>query len=219
MTIGPLCAAPDCGKAARKSSPHCSMHQARLRRGGTLERRVKLLTIAETFGQNAQIGHWRIIEEGEPYRRPTTDGKPHPGGVQRQALVECVCGERRLVPFHILRAGKSRHCGCMVSALITVMKTTHGMSHTSEYKSWASLKERCSNPNGQDWPDYGGRGITVCDRWRDSFEAFFADMGRKPTPKHSIDRIDVDGNYEPGNCRWADAVTQANNKRPRKRAA
>ncbi len=81
------------------------------------------------------------------------------------------------------------------------------------------MKTRCMNPNPDDYANYGGRGITVCDRWRDSFEAFLADMGPRPPDKHSIDRIDVNGNYEPNNCRWATWLEQAQNKRPRKRAA
>jgi hypothetical protein len=77
---------------------------------------------------------------------------------------------------------------------------------------------RCENPNVERYPYYGGRGIKVCDEWRNEFEAFLRDMGRKPSLEHSIDRIDVNGNYEPGNCRWATAEVQANNKR-RSRAA
>jgi hypothetical protein len=78
----------------------------------------------------------------------------------------------------------------------------------SEYNSWRAMKARCGNPNDKKYHNYGGRGISVCERWRGSFDAFLADMGNKPTPKHEIDRVDSDGNYEPSNCRW---VTHAVN--------
>jgi hypothetical protein len=83
-----------------------------------------------------------------------------------------------------------------------------------EYKVWAAMIQRCSNPNNADYPDYGGRGIRVCDRWL-KFANFYADMGPRPSPQHSIDRIDNDGNYALGNCRWATAADQRANQRPR----
>src|SRR5690606_6584889 len=84
---------------------------------------------------------------------------------------------------------------------------------TPEYNAWSSMKSRCENPTVASNKDYGGRGIRVCDRWRDSFETFLADMGPRPSPQHSIDRIDNNGNYEPRNCRWATVLRQQRNKR------
>ena len=96
------------------------------------------------------------------------------------------------------------------------MPKTHKMSKTPEYRAWFNMKQRCFNPNNVYYFNYGGRGITVCDRWKNSFENFFADMGLKPTPKHSIDRIDNDDNYCPDNCKWSTRVEQANNQRNNK---
>lgn len=88
----------------------------------------------------------------------------------------------------------------------------HGWSKTTEYRIWRGMFERCYNKNKERYPNYGGRGIVVCERWND-FRNFIADMGLRPSPQYSIDRINNDGNYEPGNCRWADAITQTNNAR------
>lgn len=93
---------------------------------------------------------------------------------------------------------------------------THGMRGTPTHNSWRSMKHRCLNPKGRQYPDYGGRGITVCARWM-KFENFLADMGERPGKEYSLDRIDNDGNYEPSNCRWATRSEQQKNKRPAKR--
>jgi hypothetical protein len=129
----------------------------------------------------------------------------------------CECGTKRVVRKDQLTRGVSKSCGCLkaevAAAQVKRLFTTHGLANkTRTYGVWKGIRKRCTNPNAKEFKFYGGRGISMCNRWQ-RYENFLADMGEAPKD-HSIDRIDVNGNYEPKNCRWADKKTQMNNMRP-----
>ena len=142
--------------------------------------------------------HWTLIKE-------VSSEKSH-----RQAEGRCDCGVVKIVNLASVRCGQSRSCkrcsGSMASR-------THGGWKSTEYHVWAGMKQRCHNPKCAHYARYGGRGIKVCDRWQKSFAAFLEDVGHRPSLGHSLDRIDNDGNYELGNCRWATKDEQGLNKR------
>ena len=129
------------------------------------------------------------------------------------SLCKCECGNIKEYDFACVKSGNTSSCGCYYKEVRGKATITHNMSKSKEHKAWRHIKERCFNPNSDCYNNYGARGITMCQRWKDSFENFYADMGKAPSAKHSVDRIDVNGNYEPGNCRWATDKQQSRNRR------
>lgn len=133
----------------------------------------------------------------------------------------CSCGTHRQIYRSSVTSGATQSCGCLhleISADVGRSSATHGEStgsgnETPEYRAWRGMNRRCYEETNEHWERYGGRGITVCESWRSSFPNFLAYVGRRPTPSHTIDRFpNQDGNYEPGNVRWASPIEQARNR-------
>lgn len=164
--------------------------------------------IGKRFGQVVVIG--------------AAEARPSIGRMRRQWLVRCVCGTEQGVDVSRLNAGKATSCSRCAKARMRALHRKHGHGavgrQAPEYFGWCGMRGRCNNPSDKSYPHYGGRGIRVSERW-DNFAAFLADMGPKPGPEYSIDRINNDGNYEPGNCRWATAKQQHRNKRSNRHLA
>lgn len=156
-----------------------------------------------------KFGRWTLVEFHSATGRYGRDKK---------WLAKCDCGVVKSVYIENILRGKSTSCGCLRAEELSKRSSTHRHTAgvvTSTYRSWYHMKGRCLNKSDAAYGDYGGRGITVCKDWAESFEKFLFDMGECPK-RHSIERIDVNGNYEPGNCKWIDVRLQARNMRSNK---
>lgn len=128
-------------------------------------------------------------------------------------LCVCQCGVELRVSGADLKSGNRSSCGCLKIEVTRQKNYSHGLTDSVEYKTWCRMKERCYNPRIKNYADYGGRGISVCPRWLESFENFYTDMGPRPGNGYSIERKNVNAGYSKGNCRWATSKEQARNKR------
>ena len=180
------------------------------------------------------------IKIGEKFNRLTIINEYSRNG-KRLALCRCECGTEKEIKKCKVTSGETKSCGCLVAeasrkTINEIRKTRilspaarsrmggatrfipkHGARNTPEYHIWVSMKARCLNHNCENYESYGNRGIVLCNEWRDSFESFLNDMGKRPSPSHSLDRINNDGDYRPDNCRWATPKEQQRNKRTNRR--
>lgn len=162
------------------------------------------------------MASYKVAPIGAVYGRLTVLGSATTA-IRCRWRLRCACGVEVVRDAISVVRGTTSSCGCLQRERAGATPT-HGLSSSPTYRAYHSMRSRCTNPKQRGWKDYGGRGITVCRRWLDSFEAFLTDMGEKPTPSHSLGRIDNEGNYEPGNVEWQTPTKQRANRRDTKRS-
>lgn len=153
-----------------------------------------------------RFGRWAVLDD-EPLH------KAYASGYVIYWRCRCDCGTERLVQGRNLWNGRTASCGCYKAEVSKELNTEHGMCGTPEYETWVRMIQRCHNSHNPGYKWYGARGIAVTDAWRASFNQFLRDMGPRPAPQYSIERVDNEKGYQPDNCIWADPRTQANNQR------
>lgn len=158
---------------------------------------------------NQRFGMLTVIGQGRERVRVKGNSK----WVYYGWVCECDCGEKLDVDHYKLLSGHSKSCGCYRDKKCGDQFRTHGKTNTKEHRAWKAMIGRCHNQNNAKFPIYGARGIEVCKEWRESFEAFLAHIGLAPNKNASVDRIDVNKGYSPGNVRWASAKEQSMNRR------
>jgi len=179
----------NCLLSGNTSSCGCLGQEARVARAAKLVKDLK----------GRVFGRMTVLERSES----SSNGKT-------KWLCQCECGNQHAVLAAGLLNGTTKSCGCLHLETVKVNCKTHGMTNTAAYKRWQAMRKRCTNPKAEDYGYYGGRGIVFDTRW-ESFENFYADMGDPPTDKHTLDRLDSDGNYCKENCKWATRREQGNN--------